>query len=379
MNRRKMIDSYARLISDRPFAFLVAMVAITVFLAAGASSVETVEQSNEDLLPDTIDSVSAFEVIGAEFGQGGGGSTYTILFETDPDHPNSTEIRDVRDPKLMTYLERVSNDLYSMKEVVTVSSAADLVEDPSTLRDVSRQLQQSPRSEQFVSDDYTFTIMRVSTTDLSQEEQQEMAERIQTSTRINEKPSGIETGFTGDVFINQAFQEQSNSTMSTTSAISLVGVLVIVILLFRSVTSGLTSLLALIFGIVAGFGIYGWLGLNMSPATSGAVSMGMGIAIDFGIQIVSRYREERKDSDITAALSETLAGVLNPMTIALVAAVIGFTSLSFGRITFLSDMGTMLTLTTLCAYIGALTLIPVSLVLYDRHGSKIMLKVNNQQ
>ena len=379
MNRRKMIDSYARLISDRPFAFLVAMVAITVFLAAGASSVETVEQSNEDLLPDTINSVSAFEVIGAEFGQGGGGSTYTILFETDPEHPNSTEIRDVRDPELMTYLERVSNDLYSMKEVVTVSSAADLVEDPSTLRDVSRQLQQSPRSEQFVSDDYTFTIMRVSTTDLSQEEQQEMAERIQTSTRINEKPSGIETGFTGDVFINQAFQEQSNSTMSTTSAISLVGVLVIVILLFRSVTSGLTSLLALIFGIVAGFGIYGWLGLNMSPATSGAVSMGMGIAIDFGIQIVSRYREERKDSDITAALSETLAGVLNPMTIALVAAVIGFTSLSFGRITFLSDMGTMLTLTTVCAYIGALTLIPVSLVLYDRHGSKIMLKVNNQQ
>lgn len=379
MNWRKMIDSYAHLISARPFAFLVAMVAITVFLAAGASSVETVEQSNEDLLPDTIASVSAFEVIGAEFGQGGGGSTYTILFETDPEYPNSTEIRDVRDPELMTYLERVSNDLSSMKEVVTVSSAADLVEDPSTIRDVSRQLQQSPRSEQFVSDDYTFTIMRVSTTDLSQEEQQEMAERIQTSTRINEKPSGIETGFTGDVFINQAFQEQSNSTMSTTSAISLIGVLVIVILLFRSVTSGLTSLLALIFGIVAGFGIYGWLGLNMSPATSGAVSMGMGIAIDFGIQIVSRYREERKDSDITAALSETLAGVLNPMTIALVAAVIGFTSLSFGRITFLSDMGTMLTLTTLCAYIGALTLIPVSLVLYDRHGSKIMLKVNNQQ
>jgi predicted RND superfamily exporter protein len=369
-----MIDSYARLISDRPFAFLVAMLAITVFLAGGASSVETVEQSNEDLLPDTIDSVRAFEVIGAEFGQGGGGSTYTILFETDPEYPNSTEIRDVRDPELMTYLERVSNDLSSMKEVVTVSSAADLVEEPSTIRNVSRQLQQSPRSEQFVSEDYSFTIMRVSTTDLSQDEQQELAERIQTSTRINEKPSGIETGFTGDVFINQAFQEQSNSTMSTTSAISLVGVLVIVILLFRSVTSGLTSLLALIFGIVSGFGIYGWLGLNMSPATSGAVSMGMGIAIDFGIQIVSRYREERKQSDITAALSETLAGVLNPMTIALVAAVIGFTSLSFGRITFLSDMGTMLTLTTLCAYIGALTLIPVSLVLYDRHGSKIMLR-----
>lgn len=379
MNRRTVIESYARIITDRPFAFLLVMLIVTAFLSAGASKVETVDQSNEDLLPDTIESVSAFEVIGAEFGQGGGGSTYTILFETDPDHPNSTEIRDVRDPRFMTYLERVSNDLSSMKEVVTVSSAADLVEEPSTIREVSEQLQRSPQSEQFVSSDYSFTIMRVSTTDLSQEERQELAERMQTSTRINDRPSGIETGFTGDAFIDQAFQEQTQSTMSTTSAISLVGVLVIVVLLFRSVTSGLTSLLALVFGIISGFGIYGWLGLNMSPATSGAVSMGMGIAIDFGIQIVSRYREEREKNKIAEALTETLSGVLNPMSIALVAALIGFTSLSFGRITFLSDMGTMLTLTTVCAYIGALTLIPVSLVLYDRYASNIMLKVNNQQ
>jgi predicted RND superfamily exporter protein len=98
--------------------------------------------------------------------------------------------------------------------------------------------------------------------------------------------------------------------------------------------------------------------------------MGMGIAIDFGIQTVSRYKEERQNYGIEKSIEKIIEGVFKPMTIALVAAIIGFTALSFGRITFLSDLGTMLTFTTLFAYIGALTLIPVLLVLYDKYGDK---------
>ena len=376
--KNKIIEKYSRILSERPFAVLAALILLTVFMAAGASSVETVEQNQADLLPDSIDSVAAFDVIGAEFGQSSGVTTYTILFEAAPNYANSTEVRDVRNPDFLIYLETVSNDLSSMKEVVTVSSAVDFVDEPATKREASMELQQSGQTSQFISDDYSFTIMRVSATDLSSDEQQELADRIRTSVRTNDRPSGIDVSYTGNPFINQAFQRQTQSTMSQTSAISLVGVLLLVILLFRSLAYGLSSLSALIFGIVAGFGLYGWLGLNMSPATSGAVSMGMGIAIDFGIQTVSRYREESEEMDIDEAVTETIGGVLNPMTIALVAALIGFSSLSLGRITFLSDMGTMLTLTTVSAYIGALTIIPALLVIYDRHVSKIILKVKQQ-
>jgi predicted RND superfamily exporter protein len=376
--KKKIVQKYAQLIAEKPFILLALMIVLTGAMAVGSTSVETVEQNNQDLLPDSIPSVAAFDVISSEFGQGNGGSaSYTVLFEVKPDYPNSTEIRDVRDPEMIEYLETVSNDLSSMNQIVTVSSASDLVDDTSSKKRVVRQLEQSRNAQQFISSDYSFTIMRITATDLTTDEQEELADSIKVSVRTNDKPAGVETSYTGTPFINQAFQEQSQSTMSQTSFISLVGVLVVVVLLFRSIADGLTSLLALIFGIVSGFGLYGWLGLNMSPATSGAVSMGMGIAIDFGIQTVSRYREERKEMDIENALAQTIEGVLNPMTIALIAALIGFTSLSLGRITFLSDMGTMLTLTTLSAYIGALTLIPVSLVLYDRYFEKFMLKVKH--
>jgi predicted RND superfamily exporter protein len=372
--KQKIIENYSNILTERPFIVLAVITAVTVLMASGATSVETVEQNNEDLLPDTIESVDAFDIIGAEFGQSGGGSTYTILIETAPNHKNSNEIRDVRNPRLLNYMETISNDISSFNEVVDVSSPSDLVQEPSTKRAAWNQMQESGQASNFISSDYSFAIIRVTSTDISSEEAEELATRIKTSVEVNDKPAGIEVGYTGDPFINQAFQEQSQSTQGQTTIISLVGVLVVVILLFRSVINGLTSLSALIFGILSGFGLYGLIGLNLSPATSGAVSMGMGIAIDFGIQTVSRYKEERENLGIQKSLEQMIAGVFKPMTIALIAAIIGFTALSFGRITFLSDLGTMLTLTTFFAYIGALTLIPVFLVLYDKYATEYIPK-----
>lgn len=368
--KEKILEKYSGLLAEKPGAVLVLIILTTAALAVGATSIETVNQSNEDFLPDTIDSVRAFDIIGAEFGRGGGGSTYTVLFETGPNYANSTEIRDVRNPELLRYIETVSNDISKFNDVVTVSTPTDLVDNPSTTREASKQLADSGQTSSFISDDYSFAIIRITSADISSGEAEELATRIKTAVERNDKPSGIEVGYTGSPFINQAFQQESQSTQGQTSIISLIGVFVVVVLLFKSVTNGLTSLSALIFGIVSGFGFYGWLGMNLSPATSGAISMGMGIAIDFGIQTVSRYKEEREDYGIQESLEKMIAGVMKPMTIALVAAVIGFTALSFGRITFLSSLGTMLTLTTVFAYIGALTLIPVLLVLNDKHLKK---------
>ena len=364
----KATRSYSSFVAENPVKFLLLLVVATGVIAGGASSIETVSQNNEDFLPDTVESVNAFDIIGAEFGNGGG-STYTILLETSPEHPDSNEIRDVRNPELLNYIEKVSNDLESMKEVSMVSSAADLVENPSTKREAWSQMQESGQASQYVSEDYSFTIMRVSSTDLNSDEQSELAERIRTSVERNGLPAGIETGYTGQPFIDQAFQNESQSTQGQTTLLSLIGVFVVVILLFRSLVSGLTSLSALIFGVLAGMGIYGWLGMNLSPATSGSISMGIGIAIDFGIQTVSRYKEERKNLGIEESIYNMIEGVINPMTIALIASIIGFTALSFGRITFLSELGTILSLTTTFAYLGALTLIPALLVTYDKYLS----------
>lgn len=373
MKMKEIIDRYTRIISERPFTALAVILVGLIFLSTGASKVKTVDQQTQDLLPDSVASVHAFDVIDAEFGSASG-TTYTVLFQTDPHYANSTEVRDLRDPRFIHYLETVSNDVSYIQKVTTVNSVADIVDQPSSIRETQSQLDATGKGSwsRYLSDGYSYAIMRVTATGLTADEENEVADQIRNSVETIEQPAGLEIGYTGNPYINQAFEQQTQSTMSNTGILSLVGVLVVVVLLFRSFISGLISLNALIFGIISGFGLYGWLGLNMSPATSGAISMGMGIAIDFGIQVVSRYQEEREDKEIQEALSETITGVISPMSIALVAAIIGFTSLTIGRITFLSSLGTMLMLTTTFAYLGALTLLPVALVIYDRHLKKFI-------
>lgn len=371
MNGRfeKAINSYADLIERRPVMVLAVALTTTVLLSSGASSVDTVDQNQEDLLPDNMPTMQAFETISAEFSSGGG-TSYTVLVATEPRYPNSNEVRDMRDPRALRYMEGVTEDLRSFDRINSVSGPTDLFTDiPSSKSRVRERMtvMGEQRWRNHISSDYKLARIQIEAVGLSAEEETEMANEIRQTFEVHESPPGLEMGYTGQPFINQAFQQQTQQTMSITGISALLGVILVVIILFRSIFYGFTSLLSLIFGIATGFGIFGLLGLNMSPATSGALTMGIGVAIDFGIQPIARYIEEREEYDIDKSMEETIKGVITPMTVGLIAANIGFLSLNVGRVTFLSDLGTLLTLTTTMAYIAAFTVIPASLVIYDRY------------
>lgn len=366
----KVLEAYADLIQRRPLTVLLTAVLIAGALASGASNVETVEQNQEDLLPDSIPVMKAFNVISAEF-TSNSGTSYTMLVETSPRYSNSTEVRDLRNPEALRFFRSVSSDLESLDDIRSVSGPSDLFRGsiPPTKSEVKRtfSILGEGRWSNYISEDYSAAVLRINSYDINSEEQMEMAETIRETVRIHERPAGLDTSYTGQPFINEAFQNQTQETMSVTGIVAIIGVIIVVVVLFRSLFYGGASLLALIFGIATGFGIFGWLGLNMTPSTSGALTMGIGVAIDFGIQPIARYIEEREGLGIEKGLEESIKGVITPMTVGLIAANIGFLSLNVGRVTFLSDLGTLLTLTTTMAYVAAFTVIPSALVIWDRY------------
>jgi len=367
--KKLVIEKYAELIFANPGKALLGMILFAGLVSAQASNVETVEQQTEDFLPDSEPVIDSFNTLSAEFSEAGG-TRYTILIETSPDHANSNEIRDVRNPEFLRYVETISNDIRALDKVSSVDTPSDLFSDiPSSKQDVSNTLSElgEPRWSRSISTDYQAVRIIVESNGLSSEEQAQLAKNIRRSIEAQEMSNDFEIGYTGQLYIDEAFQQQSNETMGLTSIASLVGVLFVVIYLFRSIYYGLNSLLTVIFGIAIGFGVYGILGLNMTPQTSGAISLGIGIAVDFGIQPIARYREERESLDIKEALAETIDGVITPMTVGLMAANIGFLALAVGKLTFLKDLGILLTLTTTMAYIAAFTVLPSSIVFYDRY------------
>jgi predicted RND superfamily exporter protein len=360
---------YARIVTQRPGTILLIVLGVTAVMTAGAQRVDVVEQNEEDILPDSIPSVAAFNTIQAEFSSAEP-TTYTILLETAPRYANSTEVRDVRNPRFLRYVETISNDIERLDRVSSVSSPTDLFDQlPASKRQTRTALDQigEERWGQSIADDYAAARIQVEASGLSADEDVELAADIQATVEAHPRVPGVDITYTGQTYIDQAFQEQSDRTMGITTSVSLLGVLIVVILLFRSLYYGITALLALVIGIMAGYGAFGWMGLNMSPSTSGALSIGVGIAVDFGIQPVARYREERAEQDMQAALATTIEGIARPMTLGMIAAIMGFASLSIGKITFLSDLGILLTLTTFIAFVAAFTVIPPVVILYDRY------------
>lgn len=367
---QKTVESYSGLVAKHPLIVFLVSALFCGSAVAQASSIETVEQGTEDLLPDSVPSVAAFDTLSQEF-NAAGGTTYTVLLETSPKYPNSTSPRDIRNPEVTRYITSTADDLSKIDKVSSVSSPADIyTKTPHSPQEAQRQIDSANIQTRYISPDYTAARIQVTTTGLTTDQQTRIADRIQRTMSYHDRPTGLKISYTGGVYIDKAFQQESQQSQSFTTTVSILGVLVVVVILFRSFLDGISSLLGLIFGIATGLGVYGFLGLNFSPATSGSISIGIGIAIDFGIQMVSRFNEEtekQNTKDLSKALEKALNGVLGPMTVALVAATIGFTALSFGRVTFLSELGTVLTLTTGFAYLGALTLIPSFLVIKNRH------------
>jgi predicted RND superfamily exporter protein len=359
------LDDYAGFIARHPFVVLIVSLLVTTVIAYGAGYVETVNQGQSDILPDSLPSVAAFDTISKEFSSESG-TSYTILLEAQPSSSNSTEIRDLRDPRALRFTSTVTNDISSFDNVRSVNSLTSLLDDiPSSKRQVKERLSTLGQSRWsgYLTDDYTASQIQIQSRETNTGV--DLADRIRLAVESNDKPAGINVVYTGQPYIDEAFQEQSGQTMALTGLVAVIGVFAVVIYMFRSLTYGLTALSTLIFGVIAGYGIFGWLGLNMSPGTSGAITMGIGVAIDFGIQPIARYLEERQGLDMESALQETMTGVITPMTIGLLAANIGFLSLNVGRVTFLSDLGSLLTFTTTMAYVAAFTVTPAILIIYD--------------
>ncbi len=226
------------------------------------------------------------------------------------------------------------------------------------------------RFRYYVSDDYTTTIIKINLVEMGDEEREDFIEGLEHIVSETEKPAGLNVGLTGESVISKELRNQVKPTIQRTSMFSLIGIFMVVCLLFLSLRYGIISLLAIGFGIIWVYGILGLLGMPISSTMSGGISMIMGIGIDFGIQVVNRFRQERKRYETEKAMKITLSNVFMPMLITTLAALIGFRAMSLGQLTLLADLGNMMSYGVLFCFIAAITVVPCVLVISERLKNK---------
>jgi predicted RND superfamily exporter protein len=371
-----LLKRYAEFVAYRRALLLVLFLIFSLLMGFYASSTETVGMSQEDMLPADVEVIQTLALVSDQFA--GAFSSSTIVVEIDPSYAHSNEIRDARDPELLRYVDALAERAKLIYGVIGATSAADVIKEanggkiPSSLRSVKSLVEQNELVEQrlsaYISDDYTLSVVRLTLLDDLDSDVvvAELREAIQVM-----PPPGLTVDLSGDPVEDRVMMELAAETMQTTSAISFALIIIILIFLFASIKYGLIPLLTILLGTVWTYGVLYLIGFEITPMTSGALAMIMGIGIDFGIQVTKRFRYELQWHEREEAMVNTLSNVFYPLVITTVAAVTGFLCLSLGELPMMKDMGKLLAMGVTCSMIAAITVVPAILVLFERKPKRV--------
>jgi len=368
---QKPLERYAKFVSHHAPVVLAIFFIFTIFMGYQASLMKTVGTSQKDWLPEDIEVINTFELIADQFA--GSFSSATIVVEAAPGYAGSDEIRDVRDPEVLRYVDVLAERAKLVYGVVSAESAADVIKEanggkiPSSLRSVKSLLEHNEMAKQqmsnYICDDNTMSVVR-----LKLQEDVDEARVVEGLNEVikGDKPPGVVVELSGDPVAEVTMRELAQETMGKTSFVSFALIIVILIILFVSLKYGLIPLLTIFFGIIWANGTLVLAGFNITPQTSGVMAMIMGIGIDFGIQVTKRFRFELRTQKREDAMVDTLKNVFYPMVITTIAAVTGFLCLGLGKLPVMKDMGTMMAVGVVFCAIAALTVVPAVLVLLER-------------
>ncbi|WP_371539603.1 MMPL family transporter [Streptomyces sp. NBC_00466] len=197
-------------------------------------------------------------------------------------------------------------------------------------------------------------------------------EQVEALAKIKEDfaADGVSVRYGGVAAMTEQVNTLTGSDIARAEMLSVPILLFLLVLIFRS---AIAALLPLAVGTFVALGSFVVLRLlTMFTEISGTVInvitiLGLGLAIDYALFLVNRYREElHAGADIDTAVERAMATAGRTVAFSGVAVAISFASLVFFPSRFLSSMGYAAVAVVAFAVVGSLTLLP-ALLRYTGH------------
>jgi predicted RND superfamily exporter protein len=155
--------------------------------------------------------------------------------------------------------------------------------------------------------------------------------------------------------------------------IAIIMVLIIVGLLLRSFAKGIYATIPIIATIIILFGFMGITGIPLDIATVLVASIALGIGIDYSIHIITSFNHSFNENGgvVEKAIEETIMVSGKAIIINVVSVAAGFLVLLFSELVPLQNFGLLVALSMIGSGLGALTLLPVILILTSNKQKRI--------
>ncbi|MDX8385146.1 MAG: efflux RND transporter permease subunit [Gallionella sp.] len=166
----------------------------------------------------------------------------------------------------------------------------------------------------------------------------------------------------GMVMMNNAFMESSMNDMGTLVPAMYLIIIVMMLVLVRSFSATVATVFVLMFSVMTGMGLAGWLGIKLTPPSSAATTIILTLAVADSIHvIVSMLAGMRKGLEKRLAVIETMRVNFMPVFLTSITTAIGFLSMNASDSPPFHDLGNITAMGVMAAFFFSVTFLPAML------------------
>ncbi len=342
----------------------VFVIIITIVLGIGLKDL-TINSDFRKEMPRELPIFMLNDRISDKFG---GQDTVVIAVHIDDSVDSKSAVRDIRDPWVIQSLIFLDEELRSEASITSVTSPASFFRGKNTItpQEITETLR-NPGADVFFSRNYKMALMYVTADIGSAEEQIQVFNKlIQKHIDYTPKPPGVKFGITGQPILRMTIFDLLKRDALFTLIVAATVILLLLFVMQRSYTQGLLIFAPLSIGLIWTMGTLGWLGIPLSVATVGLSSMILGLGVEYGVFVLTRYNEERaKKMSQLDSMKTTVHGIGTAVIGSGLTTIVGFGVLSFASVPLIQHLGQTLALGIAYCLIAALFVNPVFILLEE--------------
>lgn len=345
-------------------AILILTFFSTLLVGLGISNVHMQTDIKKEM-PQDLPIFRLQDKVSAKFGES---DLLLVVVELDPSSNIKSAPSDIRDPRVLSFLKGVGSTLMEENSVDRVSSAASFMPAiPSSLDASKAMIGSIPPLQGFFNKDYTSTLIYISSTIGTDEGKVvSLMDTVERDIASSEKPPGIRVTVTGEPPIrNLLFGLLWQDALKTISIAS-IAILLLLVLMQRSIERAVLVFIPLSLGLVWTLGIMGWFDVPLSVATVGIGAMILGLGVEYGVFVVSRYYEEKESHSSEKALETAVTEIGTAIFGSGTTTMVGFGALVFASMPMLQKLGLSLALGIALCLVAALFVNPSFIIFIEK-------------
>lgn len=169
---------------------------------------------------------------------------------------------------------------------------------------------------------------------------------------------------TGLAMMNNAFGEMSQLDMASLVPLMFLTIIVVLGLMLRSFSATFVSVFMIFATIVFAMGTMGWLGWKLTPASAGAPTILMTMAVADTVHLMVTFLHNmRRGQDKHDAMLGSLRVNFQPIFITSITTAIGFLSMNFSDVPPFHDLGNVVAMGVMFAFVLSVTVLPAMMML----------------